>query len=51
MPGSEAVGCEVGQLTGLAHSADFFYMFILDTNVISELRKVRLGRANANLAQ
>lgn len=26
-------------------------MFILDTNVISELRKVRLGRANANLAQ
>lgn len=26
-------------------------MFLLDTNVISELRKVRLGRADKNLAQ
>lgn len=25
-------------------------MFLLDTNVVSELRKVRLGRANTNLA-
>lgn len=26
-------------------------MFLLDTNVISELRKVRLGRADANVAK
>ena len=26
-------------------------MFVLDTNVVSELRKVRLGRADANVAQ
>lgn len=26
-------------------------MFILDTNVVSELRKVRLGRADAHVAQ
>ena len=26
-------------------------MFLLDTNVISELRKVRLGRADKNVAQ
>jgi predicted nucleic acid-binding protein len=26
-------------------------MFVLDTNVVSELRKVRLGRANARVAQ
>lgn len=26
-------------------------MFILDTNVVSELRKVRLGRADPNVAQ
>ena len=26
-------------------------MFILDTNVISELRKIRLGRADKNVAQ
>ena len=26
-------------------------MFVLDTNVVSELRKVRLGRANANVAK
>ncbi|MDD2845104.1 MAG: type II toxin-antitoxin system VapC family toxin [Rhodoferax sp.] len=25
-------------------------MFVLDTNVVSELRKVRLGKANANVA-
>ena len=26
-------------------------MFLLDTNVISELRKIRLGRADANVAR
>lgn len=26
-------------------------MFVLDTNVVSELRKVRLGRADANVAK
>ena len=26
-------------------------MFILDTNVVSELRKVSLGKANANVRQ
>jgi predicted nucleic acid-binding protein len=26
-------------------------MFVLDTNVVSELRKVRLGKADANVAQ
>jgi predicted nucleic acid-binding protein len=26
-------------------------MFVLDTNVVSELRKVRLGKADANLAR
>src|SRR5690349_17389705 len=26
-------------------------MFLLDTNVVSELRKVRLGRANAGVAR
>jgi predicted nucleic acid-binding protein len=26
-------------------------MFLLDTNVVSELRKIRLGRADANVAQ
>lgn len=26
-------------------------MFLLDTNVVSELRKIRLGRADKNLAQ
>ena len=26
-------------------------MFLLDTNVVSELRKVRLGKANANVAR
>ena len=26
-------------------------MFVLDTNVVSELRKVRLGRADTNVAQ
>ena len=26
-------------------------MFILDTNVVSELRKVRLGRADPNVAR
>ena len=26
-------------------------MFVLDTNVVSELRKVRLGRADANVAR
>jgi len=26
-------------------------MFVLDTNVVSELRKVRLGKANARVAQ
>ena len=25
-------------------------MFVLDTNVVSELRKVRLGKADANVA-
>lgn len=25
-------------------------MYLLDTNVLSELRKVRLGRADANVA-
>ncbi len=26
-------------------------MFVLDTNVVSELRKIRLGRADVNVAR
>ena len=50
MPGIEDIELELPRSREPARAADLDLMFILDTNVVSELRKVQAGKADPHLA-
>jgi predicted nucleic acid-binding protein len=49
MPGLADIKFDPPRTKNLARPADFFVMFLLDTNVISELRKAGDGKANPHV--
>jgi hypothetical protein len=48
LPGVEDIEFEVSRARDLARPADL--MFLLDTNVVSELRKIRSGKSDRNVS-
>ncbi len=50
MPDIDDIELDLPPLRDLAQLAEFSWMFLLDTNVVSELRKIRSGKADRHVA-